>query len=246
MIDVVINIYNYIKKNWVLLTIILGAILVISTLIVDLGCKNNEIKIAKNNLFAVTDSVRKITTKNGELISEKVSYIATIKELEQYMDISKQEIKELQKALDNKILYISALESSIEINPTEVHDTILIEKDSTYEFSFKFQDQWYGLDGYSSINRSLVKTKINELYVNVPLQVGLTDDWEIFVSSSNPYVNIKNIDGALLDKNVYLKQKNPRRLGLGANLGLNVGYDPIQKHIYAGPGVGFGVYYRIW
>ena len=121
--------------------------------------------------------------------------------------------------------------------------TTVVYKDSTFNFTFNFRDKWYELIGNSSFDYNRVKTEINTLYVNVPLRVGLTDDWKIFVTTQNPYVVFDSVEGALLDKEVYLKQQKKKRLGISISLGIYTGYDLFDKSMYIGPGAGCGVSY---
>ena len=234
---------KYIKENKVLLSIVAALIVLLGLMIVIIIRKNNNITIIENNLNAATEKIEVLKTANGELLAKKQSYVTAINNLENYINISKKEVKDLQKTLDDKILYISELETLINIKPTEVHDTTVVYKDSTFNFTFNFSDKWYKLIGNSSFDYNRVKTEINTLYVNVPLHVGLTDDWKIFVSTQNPYVAFNDIDGALLDKDAYLKQQKKKKWGISISGGMYAGYDLLSKHIYIGPGAGFGISY---
>lgn len=243
MMSSLINIYNYIKENKVLLSIVAVLIVLLGLMIGIIIRKNNNITIIENNLNAATEKIEVLKTENGDLLAKTRSYITTISDLEDYINISKKEIKDLQKALDDKILYISELETLIDIKPTEVHDTTVVYKDSTFNFTFNFRDKWYELIGNSSFDYNRVKTEINTLYVNVPLRVGLTDDWKIFVTTQNPYVVFNDVEGALLDKDVYLKQQKKKKWGISLSLGMYAGYDLFDKSVYIGPGAGCGISY---
>lgn len=243
MMSSLINIYNYIKENKVLLSIVAVLIVLLGLMIGIIIRKNNNITIIENNLNAATEKIEVLKTENGDLLAKTRSYITTISDLEDYINISKKEIKDLQKALDDKILYISELETLIDIKPTEVHDTTVVYKDSTFNFTFNFRDKWYELIGNSSFDYNRVKTEINTLYVNVPLRVGLTDDWKIFVTTQNPYVVFNDMEGALLDKDVYLKQQKKKKWGISLSLGMYAGYDLFDKSVYIGPGAGCGISY---
>ena len=243
MMSSLIKIYNYIKENKVLLSIVAILIALLGLMIGIIIRKNNNITIIENNLNAATEKIEVLKTANGDLLTKTRSYITTISDLEDYINISKKEIKDLQKALDDKILYISELETLIDIKPTEVHDTTVVYKDSTFNFTFNFRNKWYELIGNSSFDYNRVKTEINTLYVNVPLRVGLTDDWKIFVTTQNPYVVFNDVEGALLDKDVYLKQQKKKKWGISLSLGMYAGYDLFDKSVYIGPGAGCGISY---
>ena len=234
---------NYIKENKVLLSIVAALTVLLGLMIGIIIRKNNNITIIENNLNAATEKIEVLKTANGDLLAKNRSYITTINSLEDYINISKKEVKDLQKTLDDKILYISELETIINIKPTEVHDTTVVYKDSTFNFTFNFSDKWYKLIGNSSFDYNRVKTEINTLYVNVPLRVGLTDDWKIFVTTQNPYVVFNDVEGALLDKDVYLKQQKKKKWGISLSLGIYAGYDLFDKSVYIGPGAGCGISY---
>ena len=234
---------NYIKENKVLLSIVAILFILLSLMIGIIIRKNNNITIIENNLSVATEKIEVLKTANGDLLAKNRSYITTINSLEDYINISKKEVKDLQKTLDDKILYISELETLIKIKSTEVHDTTVVYKDSTFNFTFNFSDKWYKLIGNSSFDYNRVKTEISTLYVNVPLRVGLTDDWKIFVTTQNPYVIFDSVEGALLDKEIYLKQQKKKRLGISISLGIYTGYDLFDKNVYIGPGAGCGISY---
>lgn len=234
---------NYIKENKVLLSIVAALIVLLGIMLGIIVRKNNSNTVIKNNLKAATEEIELLKTANGDLLAKKQSYVTTINNLENYINISKKEVKDLQKNLNDKILYISELETLINIKPTEVHDTTIVYKDSTFNFTFNFRDKWYELIGNSSFDYNRVKTEINTLYVNVPLRVGLTDDWKIFVTTQNPYVVFNDIDGALLDKDAYLKQQKKKKWGISISGGMYAGYDLLSKRIYIGPGGGCGISY---
>lgn len=238
-----LSLINYIKANKVLLSIVAALIVLLGLMIEIIMHKNNNIAVIKNNLKAATEEIEVLKTANGELLAKKQSYVTTINNLEDYINISKKEVKDLQKTLNDKILYISELETLVDIKPTEVHDTTVIYKDSAFNFTFNFSDKWYKLIGNSSFDFNRVKTEINTLYVNVPLRVGLTDDWKIFVTTQNPYVVFNNIEGALLDKNAYLKQQKKKKWGISISVGMYAGYNLLSKYIYIGPGIGCGISY---
>ena len=234
---------KYIKENKILLSVVAALIVLLGIMIGIIIRKNDNNAVIKNNLKAATEEIELLKTVNEDLLAKKQSYVTTINDLENYINISKKEVKDLQKALNDKILYISELETLINIKPTEVHDTTVVYKDSTFNFTFNFSDKWYELTGNSSFDYNRVKTEINALYVNVPLRVGLTDDWKIFVTTQNPYVVFNDIDGALLDKDAYLKQQKKKKWGISISGGMYAGYDLLSKHIYIGPGGGCGISY---
>lgn len=237
------KIINFLKNNKITLIINACFILIILILLFILGNVRNKNKILDVNLKAATEDVRQLKTKNGELIYEKQSYVTTINELEKYLDISKKQIKDLEKTLDNRLLYISKLEGQINITPSVIHDTTVIYKDSIMMFNFSFNNKWYTIKGKSEIKNYIATTHLEKVSINCPLQVGLTDKWEIFVKTPNPYVSFNNIDGALLDKNLYLKQTKKKPWNVGVQVGFGANYGLMRRQFDYGPYIGVGISY---
>ena len=240
------KILQWIKTNKIFLAII-G---VLVTLLLILGCcmremKNNN-KILDNNYHAALEQVDVLRLKNGNLLAERNSFLASISDLEELLNISKKEAKELQRKLDGKLLYISKLEGEIEFRDEHPStDTITIYKDSSFIYKFNFSNDWYSVAGTSSINNFLATTTLDKVKMSVPLTVGLTEDWKIFVETPNPYVSFSSINGAVLDRDTYIKQKKVQRWGLSISLGFYGGYNLVgTRKFYLGPGGGIGVSYK--
>lgn len=237
---------NFIKENKVWLAICGALILLLLALGLICGKMVSNRKVLDANLKAATEEMNQLKTKNGDLLVERQSYVGTIEELEGIIATNKGEIKDLQKRLDAKVLYISSLEAELQVKPSEVHDTTVVYKDSTFMFAFQFKDQWYNVAGHSDVNPLGAKTWMDNISMEIPLKVGLTENWEIFATTPNPYVTFSSIEGAVLDKSAYLQQKKVRRWGLTVYAGMNAGYDIIGKGFYVGPGVGIGIGYVIF
>ena len=74
------------------------------------------------------------------------------------------------------------------------------------------------------------------LYMNVPLMLGLTDDYKFWVKTDNPYVTFTNIDGAVIDNSSVKKDK---RLHHGISLGFGFQYGLFGKQFDFGPQFGY-------
>ena len=83
-------------------------------------------------------------------------------------------------------------------------------------------------------------TTIESLSMNVPLNVGLTNDYQIFVKTPNPYISFTNIEGAVIDNSILRPKK--KRFSWGLHGGVGVMYDVIDKDIAIGPNASFGVH----
>ncbi len=227
-----------------ILLIIIAVLVVLSSVLYwrNTVNKNNYI-IYKNNLEVLQDSIKVIELENGELMTTIGSYILDIDELEKYIDIQKTYVEDVEKQLDASVLYISKIEAELNVKNEQVSEGV-IEQDSlsnTYTSTFNFSDEWYNVGGTINIYNNTTSTYLNTLTMQMPLTVGLTEDWRIFVNTDNPYVDISNIQGAMLDPSMYVEEE--KRL----NISLQAGYYAIYNNgVKAGPGVGIGVGWRIW
>lgn len=198
----------------------------------------------RHNYEVLQDSVRVIETKNGELLYENGSLILDKKELSDALDLSKQQIKDYEKALGSKLAYISKLEAQLKVKDTItitniVHDTI----NNSYIMSYK--DDWLKFDEKLSLkNPNNPTLDVYNISMNVPLKVGLGDNYKIFVTSPNPYFNVTDIEGAVIDGGQFAKKQC--RWSLGAYAGFGGGYGIISKKFDIGPQIGIGVGFRFW
>lgn len=206
--------------------------------------KSNKLEISEHNNMVLRDSLRTLTLKNGEQVSTINSYILKKNELQKYLDISKSEIKELEKKLEGNVAYVSNIKTITKYDSIYVTDTITIEKDNSICFNIDYYDDWLELNGKSRIKDSVATTTFDKIIVPVPLQVGLTDDYRIWVKSKNPYLSITSVEGAVVEGSK-LNQKQ-KKFSLGLSVGLGAQYGLFNKKIDFGPYVGIGLGYRIW
>lgn len=208
------------------------------------GFFSNRLDTSEQNLKAARGHIEQVELKNGELLTARDSYIATINDLEDLLDISKQEIKDIQRQLDSKIAYISKIESEVRVEYIEtVRDSIIyINSDPNIATStFRYNDKWVDLIGRNDFTfgeKFSYNTTIESLSMDVPLNVGLTNDYQIFVKTPNPYVSFSNIDGAVIDNSVLRPRK--KRFNWGLQMGFGAMYDVINKNIAVGPYAGVG------
>lgn len=226
-----------------IISILAGAVLALALMFTVFRHYSNELETSEHNLKVAMDSVATLTLKNGEQVSVINSYILEKKELEKYLDVSKTEIKELEKKV-GKLSYLANLNGGVRRDSVTIHDTIpagMAIRD-TLRYKIRYNDQWLKLSGNSVAYGNLVTTTFDEISVPVPLQVGLTNDYKIWVKSKNPYLYINNIEGAVIDgSRINKKQK---KWGLGLQMGVGVHYGLIDKNLGVGPYVGVGISYN--
>lgn len=228
-----------------LLGYIIEGIVFIAIIAAVWGIYNNKLDTSEQNLKAARGHIEQVELKNGELLSSRDSYIATINDLEDLLDITKQEVKDIQRQLDSKVAYISKIESEVRVEYIEtVRDSIIyVNSDPNIATStFRYNNKWVNLVGRNEFNfgeQFDYKTTIESLTVDVPLNVGLTNDYQIFVKTPNPYVSFSSIDGAVIDNSILKPRK--KRFNWGLQLGVGAMYDILDKDIAVGPYAGVGV-----
>lgn len=197
---------------------------------------------AQHNYITMCDSMKVINTKYSGLVYENNSLITSKKDLQEQLDISKKEYKDLEKKLNSTIAYYSNLSGKVEYDTIIMTDTVWKVDDITY-VRFSYMDKWAVVDGVTRMDTK-PQTTINLLSIDVPLHVGLTNDYTIFVNSDNPYVTFTDIQGAVIDgSKLYPKQK---RFGVGLHAGFGVQYNLLRHNIGIGPQVGIGINYKIF
>lgn len=237
-------IFNIDKKT--LIGYLIEGVILIAILAFVWGWYNNKLNASEQNLKAMKGRVEVVELQNKELMYSRDSYIASTKDLEELLNISKKQVKDMQRQLDSKIAYIAKLEQETRVEYIEViKDSIVYVDNSTKRLiaSFHYEDEWLSLNGENEFDLSKdfdYKTTLRNIRMNTPLTVGLTDDYKIFVTTPNPYVAFGEIEGAVIDKSVIKPRK--KRFGWGLHGGFGVMYDVIDKDVAVGPTVSFGVH----
>lgn len=233
-------------RQWI--WFIIEAIIFIAIIVCVYSCLSNKLDVSEQNLLAAQGKIEQVELKNGELLTARDSYIATINDLENLVDMTKKEAKEIQRQLDSKIAYISRLESDVRVEYIEVvKDSIIYIDDSPQKAiaSFHYNDRWLSLMGENEFTfgeNFNYKTTLRSINMDVPLHVGLTNDYQIFVKSENPYVQFSNIEGAVIDQSILRPKK--KRFSWGLQGGLGAMYDFVDRDVAAGVYLGIGAQFN--
>lgn len=189
-------------------------------------------KILEQNFKAATDTIEVLKLKNGELLYEKSAFILKENELQTQLSLSKDEIKELKKKIGG-INTITKIETQVEF------DTIYIKNNSIgpSKFSFEYNDNWLKLKGLSSKD----STQIYDISVPIDLVVGMSKDYNIFVKTDNPYLKVNNIEGAVVDRNLFEKKSSWSH---GVSIGFGIQYGLGNKRFDYGPQISYGFTYK--
>lgn len=238
------KIWEWVKSldKKVVITSIIEAILFIFILISISQCASQKIETLDQNLLASRDRIETLTLENGNLLSERSAYILKNKELEEVLEITKEERRDIERKLNDKIAYISKIESHIKVDTLEIVDTVIIKDSSTIDIKFNYRDKWLKFSGGTHYKNGKSNTNIFDISMDTPLKVGLTNNYTIFVESENPYLNITNIEGAVIDKSsLYPKKK---RWNLSLHGGIGVHYGLFGQKVDVGPYIGAGISYN--
>lgn len=231
---------NFDKKS--LLGFIIEAVILIGLLALVWGYYNDKLNDSEQNIKAMRGRVEQVELQNSQLLASRDSYIATINDLEELLDVTKKEVRMIQQQLDSKIAYISKIEQNIKVEYIEVvKDSIVYVTNNKLIATFHYQDDWLSFNGENEFefgDSTDYKTSIHNINMNTPLTVGLTDDYKIFVTTPNPYISFSSIEGAVLDNSIIKPKK--KRFSWGIQLGVGAMYDIIKKDVAVGPYGGLG------
>lgn len=203
---------------------------------------NNELDVSQHNLKVATEQVQQLTLSNGQHVSTINSYILEKKQLQEYLDMSKSEVKELEKALKSKVASVTKVESQVKYDTITVENVVDIVHGDTLTYHINYNQPWIKFNSATEIMGANIKTTFSDFVVPVPLQVGMTDDYRIWVKSDNPYLQVTDVRGAVIEgSRLNRKQK---RWGLGMQLGIGGQYDLTRKQFGFGPYIGVGISYN--
>ena len=231
------------KKS--IISLIVEAVLFLSIISFGYKVMNSKLETSEQNLIAYKGRMEQLELKNGELISTRDSYILDKKNLEEALEVSKDEIKMLERKLESSLAYIANMESQIRIDTvTIVKDSIIYDEEDIAQIHFEYDDDWFGVKGTTDLMSPEITTSLYDIKMYVPIQWGMMDNYKIFVKSDNPYVSFTNLDGAVIDGSKLIPKQ--RKFGLSVQGGMGVNYDLIGKQLGVGPYLGVGVHWRIW
>jgi FtsZ-binding cell division protein ZapB len=149
------------------------------------------------------DTLSVYQNKVGELYAMNDTYILDIKELKKVNEELYQEVKSLK---DNPVV-ITKTEVVYQVDSVKMDsDTVYVyvdNNDTIYKNMFSKKDDWMNITGTTlfSMNNKSFETTLNNVSFNADITTNLIerDNKLYFVSkSSNPYMQINNIEGYML------------------------------------------------
>lgn len=229
------------KKSWIIL--IIEALVFIAILGSITKCQSDKIHKFEHNISAYRDSIEYAEMKNDELIAIKESLILSEAEAREQLNITKAEVKDLKKKLNSDIAYIAKLESQVGIRDTIYMkpDTVFVKDNESIKL-FNWNDKWSKVEAQvkgNSIDDS--KLAVTNIRMNVPLEIGLSDNYKFWVKSENPYINFTDINSVVIN-NSSVKEKE-KRWHHGISLGFGFQYGLFGKTWDFGPQFGYSLEY---
>ena len=230
------------KKSWIIL--IIEALVFIALLGTVSKCSSNKIDLLEHNIDAYKDLIEYVEDRNSNLIAIKESLILSEEQAREELEMTKKEIKDLKKQLNDDIAYIAKLEGQLELKDTVwmKPDTVYITNDNIITKQFSWSDDWTNMTA-SVFGNTIEDSKlsVNSLNMNVPLELGLTDDYKFWVKSENPYINFTDINSVVIN-NSSVKEKE-KRWHHGISLGFGFQYGLFGKTWDFGPQFGYSLEY---
>jgi len=268
---------NFLKKLWTFINskifgyVVLGVFILL--FVGTCGRNSNlreEADIKDQNISALTDTIKTVKLKNGEIQSSRDAWMANAKELEQYNKSLSDEVK----AQKGKVVTLNRIVFQLRQDTADLHAYInyLLTK---YETPQKVNDSTWNVDWqlaytYDSTNYDIFNGQtqvglkgpenyfkeitLNHNYTKMlkrESQIGLTwgQKWEgtgknkklrVYAQTAHPAFQTKLLEGVYVD----YPQKRRWLTGFGVGPTLNIGYDFL--HNQPAVVVGVGIHYNIY
>lgn len=219
--------------------------------------KTNNLKHNIEIISHSNDSLQSYILETGDIYTYNESLILSNKELNKILkdtqdnyNISIKEKKEIEKKLKSATAYISSIETNIHIDTIIIIDTSYNDTLKGLTKNFNIRNEWFSLQGKLNILfedvSNQVTLNIHNIDINVPLTIGVTDKYQLYAKSSNPYIHFTSIDSAVLDgSKLKPKRKFWNRFSIGVQGGIGVVYGMTYNYptlgTYVGVGVGFDI-----
>ncbi len=225
------------------------AVLAAIILLVIQQSQARELRRARQNMAALQDSARIVTTKNGELETARLALIGDKSTLEQ---LNKDLAEELKKE-KGKVKFIERIKTVIQHDTLEVATQVTVFPDSTYRLAWKHEDAPRGgmrkLAGNTTFrfaNKAIAdpRTQITQDELSLTLITGLREReedklLEIFVRTDYPGVSFPDIQGAVVDPKMFDAGRGSKwSIGPVFSLGLN-------QELKLGGHLGVGLQYSL-
>lgn len=220
MISFLRNLTDLLKNN-LSHVLYISIIIVLSSLLVrSYVTRWQQAESARNNIVALTDSIKTYQSKNGELVATKTLLEGKISDLE----IANKTLHDQTMSMKIKEPdIVTSIKGSIDNGVKDVvwiHDNFC--KD-TLEQTFSFIDDYRELSGIIWKRDSQLGLSINKDVVYFDYALAIKDN-KAYVTSRNPYVRYDEIVGITT-----VKSTRKKRFGIGPSI--TFGYDPMRNKL---------------
>lgn len=230
---------NWFSKNSII-SLIVEAMIFIGVISFGYNIMSDKLDTSERNLATYKGKVEQLELKNGELLTARDSYILDKSQLEEELQVTKKEVKELEKKLNSSLAYIAQIKTEVRIDTIEiVRDSIIYKGDNISKVLFEYNDEWFSIKGITDLTNPTPITSLYNINMLVPLTMGLTNDYKLFIQSPNPYVYFTDMDGAAVNGSILAPKKKKWNFSLQGGMGIC--YDIISKNIGVGPYGGMGI-----
>ena len=212
---------------------------------------NIENKLETNQVI-LTDSLYEYKNKVNELYKEKEAYITNKKDLER---INKELYDEIKKLKDNPIV-VTKIETVTKIDSIFIESKT--EKDSLSNSkinNYNYIDDYVSMNLTHKLNNNTGSLFVNNIKINADITYSIienkkTNKLSIITKSNNPYLNITDVNGGLinLQNSKTLKQyyRRDNKWNISVNGGYGIVYDHVNGRFVVGPTLSIGVSYTLF
>jgi len=221
---------------------VFNIVIAVAFILVIIRLIHSSYSIEKNkqNVKALTDTVRIYKDKNGELYYQKSMLQSSYSELERLNKDLYEQISVFKRSVRKDIE--TAVSTTIEASG-EVFDTVFFTVDRDTSFIQNFADSLLNADIHIGVTNGLVSVGDFRYDIHVPLSIFVTNDKEVIVKSKYNNVRVNSIDAWVSDDLV--KKTRKKWFGLGASVGFGAGYDVLHKQAFVGAYVGIGLNFNL-
>ena len=238
-----IIISNY-KNVLIIILLIISSILYFKNV-------NIENKLETNQVI-LTDSLYEYKNKVNELYKEKEAYITNKKDLER---INKELYDEIKKLKDNPIV-ITKIETVTKIDSIFIESKT--EKDSLSDSkinNYNYIDDYISMNLTHKLNNNTGSLFVNNIKMNADITYSIienkkTNKLSIITKSNNPYLNITDVNGGLINlqnsKTLEQYYRRDNKWNISINGGYGIVYDHVNGRFAVGPTLSIGVSYTLF
>ena len=225
-------------------------LLVISCIFNIKSCSLN--KELNDSYIILSDSISYYENKSKELFLEKETYILEIDDLKKINDELYSEVKKLK---DNPIV-VTQVKTETIIDSIEVESIKYIYVDNEHINYYNYKDDYLSMNIAHSLKNGNGKLTVDNISMMSDIYTSIIerdDNLYVISRSTNPYLNISNINGGLIDidnskvlSNYYKKHETFfDKFSIGITSGITLLYDFNTQNVKGGLGMTLGLSYKL-